>query len=185
MQLNNSFDSKRSKKGKNMTSPSYNSIVQCSIQTGIPGQEIRRAKRSGQCPSAFIQHRVILIPLIRWLYGAGRKKTDRHIVDVDAAKEKDLLASAALKEQKKKVNDGLLVPEEYVSRALRETLLPVRQRLFAMPSEIAHLANPADPAHARKVLNDWLEINLPAMQAGTLPGECPLCGQKQKPCKKD
>jgi hypothetical protein len=130
--------------------------------TGIPLHEIKRCKKSG-CKAFMAANRISLCALLLWLNGEGRKK-NIHVVDVNAAKERDLIASAALKEQTFKKESGQLVPAEYVEKALRETLLPVRQRLLAMPSELAHNANPADPQHARKAAESWLEINLLIMQ---------------------
>ena len=146
----------------NPRQPSFGSLAQCHAVTGIPLSEIKRAKKGG-CDAFVADGGVNLFPLLRWLYGDG-KKASLHIVDVAAAKERDLNASAALKESKMRERDGQLVPKEYVDKALRETLLPVRQRLFAMPSECAHQANPADPVHARQVLTQWVETNLPIMQ---------------------
>jgi len=162
---------------KKNESPVFDSINQCHAMTGLPVVDIRRAKRGG-C-TAFASHRVNLFALLRWLNGEGRRK-DVHVVDVAAAKEADLLESAALKKQKRLEKDGQLVPSEYVNQVLRETLLPVRQRLFAMPSECASNCNPADPQHARTALQSWLETNMPIMAAGTLPDQCPYCGQRNK-----
>ena len=142
--------------------PSFTSLNQCHATTGIPLSELKRAKKNG-CQAFVADGGLNLFPLLRWLYGEGRKSS-LHIVDVAAAKERDLLASAALKEQQHKANSGDLVPKEFVDKALRETLLPVRQRLMAMPSELASNANPADPQHARKAAESWLEINMPIMQ---------------------
>jgi hypothetical protein len=135
-------------------------MKQCNSVTGFPLRELKRAKRMN-CPAFSRDGGVNLYPLLQWFFGPGSK---RPVVDLEKAKERDSLASAALKELEYKEKSGQLVPSEFVEKALRETLLPVRQRLLAMPSELAHNANPADPQHARKAAESWLEINLPIMQ---------------------
>ena len=94
-------------------------------------------------------------------------------------------AKASREELELKKASGDLVPAELFLRNIRETMLPVRQRLFAMPSELAVNANSLDPQQARVAAQQWLDINLPIMQSGTLPDECPCCGQKNPKQKKE
>src|SRR5271163_4209450 len=106
---------------KKNESPVFDSMSQCHAMTGIPVVEIRRAKRGG-C-KAFGFHRVELFTLLRWLYADGLKKSV-HVVDVAAAKEQDLLESAALKKQRRLEKDGQLVSKGFVETAIREAMLP-------------------------------------------------------------
>lgn len=57
-----------------------------------------------------------------------------------------------------------LVPKADAHRAISNALLAVRQRILALPSEAAHNCNEVDPEHARKALQDWVEISMPMMR---------------------
>jgi DNA-binding transcriptional MerR regulator len=76
--------------------------------------------------------------------------------EANARAEVAELEAAKMREDLKPVADLLA--------SLRNTLLPIRQRLLALPSEAAHNCNPADPEHARRALQDWLDISLAIIQ---------------------
>ena len=144
--------------------PVFHTMTQCSAITGIPIAQIKRAKRAGA--KCFAKDgRPCLYPLLKWIFEVGLEKSDSFDT-IETAKMRDLNASAALKESKMKERSGALVQLGDAEKAIRETLLPVRQRLLAMPGEVAHLCNPADPAHARKALEMWTEANMAIMQNG-------------------
>jgi hypothetical protein len=137
-------------------SPQFNSIALCHAATGIPISEIRRAKRSGNCDEGFVQHRVVLFPLLRWLYGEG-KKVNVHFVDVAAAKERDLIESALARKQKRMERDGQLAPKEYIDKALRDVLFPLREMLREMPFTLGAMIQPTDPNPIIKLIISYVE----------------------------
>lgn len=60
--------------------------------------------------------------------------------------------------------DGELVELVEVQRIYGEALLPVRQRLIAMPSECATRTNPTDPQFARDALQRWVDDAMPLIR---------------------
>lgn len=60
--------------------------------------------------------------------------------------------------------DGRTVVMEEVQALYTDALLPIRQRLLAMPSECAARANPTDPQFAREALQSWIDRTLPLIR---------------------
>jgi hypothetical protein len=73
-------------------------------------------------------------------------------------------AQAELFETKLQERLGNLIHKESVQSALRNFCLPVRQRLNSLAPECAHLCNPSDPVHARRVLEEWVKRSLPMIR---------------------
>jgi hypothetical protein len=140
---------------KQKANPVFDSIAQCSAVTHIPISELRRAKRGGS--PGFRSHRVDAYEVLKWIFGAGRKKTDRHITDVPAAKERDLIESALARKQKRMERDGQLVPKEFVDKALRDVLFPLREMLREMPFTLGAMIQPTDPNPIIKLIISYVE----------------------------
>jgi len=51
-----------------------------------------------------------------------------------------------------------------VQTIMRDCLLPVRQRLMALPSEVCNRANPTDPQLARDALQRWVDDAMPIIR---------------------
>lgn len=60
--------------------------------------------------------------------------------------------------------DGKTLTIESVQALYGEALLPVRQRLLALPNEAATRVNPTDPEHARAQLQAWVDESLPLIR---------------------
>jgi len=73
-------------------------------------------------------------------------------------------AQAELFESKLQERLGNLIHKESVQTAMRNFCLPVRQRLNSLAPECAHLCNPSDPVHARRVLDEWVKRALPVIR---------------------
>ncbi len=73
-------------------------------------------------------------------------------------------AQAEMLESKLQERVGNLIHKELVQTAMRNFCLPVRQRLNSLAAECAHLCNPADPVHARAILEDWVKRSIPAIR---------------------
>jgi hypothetical protein len=73
-------------------------------------------------------------------------------------------ARAKLLEFEVKQKTGELVSMAEVQALFTAALLPVRQRLLAMPAECCTSANPTDPQHARAALQTWVDTALPMIR---------------------
>lgn len=69
-----------------------------------------------------------------------------------------------LLEMEVKERGAELVKMSEVEKVLTDTLLPVRQRLLALPAEAAARCNPSDPQFAREALQRWVDDSLPAIR---------------------
>ncbi len=84
--------------------------------------------------------------------------------DIHSARARECTARAELLELKKTEQEGRTIDVEDMHKVLRDILLPVRQRLLALPSEAAHLCNPADTQFARAALLEWVDRSLPIIR---------------------
>jgi hypothetical protein len=84
--------------------------------------------------------------------------------DKEAAQARESNARAEKLERENKEAEGLTVKVEDMQKVLRDILLPVRQRILALPSEAAHLCNPSDPQFARAALLEWVDRALPIIR---------------------
>lgn len=66
-------------------------------------------------------------------------------------------ADADLREMERAERAGELVAMSEVVRLYTECLLPIRQRLLALPSECATRTNPTDPQFSRQALQAWAD----------------------------
>lgn len=85
--------------------------------------------------------------------------------DLLSAKVDETRARAALLEMEKRQLDGELVKLDEVQRLISRVLLPIRQRLNALPAECASQVNPTDPVFARQALQRWVDESLPMIRA--------------------
>lgn len=94
--------------------------------------------------------------------GQNRKYTLAEIVaaylgDLEAERIRETRANADLKELELRRESGELVSMDEVQSMMNKVYLPMRQRLNALPSEMAAKTNPTDPEHARAQLNSWVD----------------------------
>lgn len=85
--------------------------------------------------------------------------------DLLAAKVDETRARAALLEMEKHQLEGELVKLDEVQRLISRVLLPIRQRLNALPAECASQVNPTDPVFARAALQRWVDESLPMIRS--------------------
>ena len=62
---------------------------------------------------------------------------------------------------------GDLISTAEMLDAIRECALPIRQRLDALPAEMAARCNPTDPQLAREALDRWVADSLPLFREVT------------------
>ena len=88
--------------------------------------------------------------------------TDRE--DLIRARKELIQSQADLAKLDLAQRENDLVSLEEVKSLLGNALLTVRQRLNALPSEMASKTNPTDPEHARAQLNQWVDQALPLIR---------------------
>ena len=84
--------------------------------------------------------------------------------DLEKERIRETRANADLKELELKEKQGELVSLAAVQEMMNTAMLPMRQRLNALPSEMASKTNPTDPEHARAQLNQWVDQALPLIR---------------------
>ena len=84
--------------------------------------------------------------------------------DLDRERTLETIERRKLLEKENAERDGLLVPMAQAEELYTRALLPVRQRLLALPSEAASRCNPTDPQFARDALQRWLDDALPLIR---------------------
>jgi phage terminase Nu1 subunit (DNA packaging protein) len=84
---------------------------------------------------------------------------------LEAERIRETRARADLLEMERREKERDLVPLAEVDEMIRNTHLPVRQRLMALPSEMCSRCNPSDPQLAREALDRWVTDSLPKLRA--------------------
>jgi hypothetical protein len=64
-------------------------------------------------------------------------------------------ADAERKERENQIAKRELIPMDEARQAIGGCLITIRQRLVAVPAELASSVNPSDPEFARKALEQW------------------------------
>jgi len=77
--------------------------------------------------------------------------------DVKVATARDKTASAIARERENRVAEGELITIAEHEEWQERTLLPIRQRLLALATEMAQRCNPSDPKFARDALGAWAD----------------------------
>lgn len=86
--------------------------------------------------------------------------------DEQAEKNRNLKLDADRKEREEREANGELVKLAEVEQLITELVIsPQRQELENMPSSLAKLCNPTDPAKAEVVLSSWKSRYFQTMQA--------------------
>ena len=80
---------------------------------------------------------------------------------LQAAQARLAAARAALAERKLEQFERNWTPRADVEKAFTDVLRPVRERMLALPAEMAEKCNPANPEQARPALDDWVGGFLP------------------------
>jgi rRNA maturation endonuclease Nob1 len=83
---------------------------------------------------------------------------------LEAERIRETRARADLLEMERREKERDLVPLAEVDEMIRNTHLPVRQRLMALPSEMCSRCNPTDPQLAREALDRWVTDSLPKLR---------------------
>jgi hypothetical protein len=79
-----------------------------------------------------------------------------------------LVAAQAQREELKLAKDlGDSIPWADAQMTISTLARVARQRLDALPAEVAHLCNPTDPEHARIALEQWVASSLPIIRGDT------------------
>lgn len=80
----------------------------------------------------------------------------------DAQRERTLKVRAErqLAELKRNREEGDLIPKVEVAKFIRESFVPVREQVVAMPGTMAAKVNPSDPQHAKAHLEAWRDMFL-------------------------
>ncbi len=79
--------------------------------------------------------------------------------DLKAERTRFERARADEKEKENLVADGLLHDRAEIMRAVWQNwMLPWRTMAELMPNQLAALLNPSNPEHARKILDEWVEV---------------------------
>jgi hypothetical protein len=95
----------------------------------------------------------------------GKQWTAREVFkawtgDLVAARAREALANAELKEQRLAERRGAVIPREDVVRYITETHAPARELVISMPGLLAGRVNHADPHHAQAILSEWSDMFL-------------------------
>lgn len=85
--------------------------------------------------------------------------------DLDFERTLETRARRKALEAEQLERDAVTIVMEEAQQIYTEALLPVRQRLLAMPSECATRANPTDPKFARDALQGWVDSALTLIRA--------------------
>jgi hypothetical protein len=136
----------------------YDSIANATAQTGIPAAILRAAKRGG-CP-AFRSNRFYILDFLGWFW------SDDHVGLGTLEEEKIRLtrAEANVRELEERKLRGELVELGGAEHLYTEAILPVRQRIIALPTEACARCNPSDPQLAREALAAWVDDALPLIR---------------------
>ena len=148
------------------TAAVFDSMTACARGTGIPLTKLKTFKSAG-CP-AFQHGRVNMALLLKWAFTSGDAQ---EAIDIayERARAQRLQADLLAMDKDERAKDTIRLAE--AQELIRDALAPVRQRLIALPAEMAHRTNPADPAFARRALEDWRRECLAYCQAQT--SNCP------------
>jgi hypothetical protein len=105
-------------------------------------------------------------------YGVDPKKeyTTREIHmaiagDVKAATARDRMASAIARERENRIAEGEIITLTDNQKWQEKVLLPIRQRLIALPGSMAQRCNPADPSFAETALDAWVKESMPLLRS--------------------
>lgn len=84
--------------------------------------------------------------------------------DLEKEQIRETRGRADLRELEVLEKKGELVSLGKVQEMMTTAILPMRQRLNALPSEMASKTNSTDPEHARAQLNQWVDQALPLIR---------------------
>lgn len=131
---------------------------------GITTRRIRQLAADGTIPAAG-DAGYPRAETIRRLFAHFRTKQTA-TADYNRAKIAESLERTLALKRTRLERDGVLVELAEVQRLYGEALMPIRQRLLALPNEAASRCNPTDPECARRALQLWLDDSLPMIRAG-------------------
>jgi hypothetical protein len=138
----------------------FDSMAACSSAAGVPIGILKAAKRMG-C-EGFQWNRVDLRSFLAWWF------ENREGMGVNEQQERSLILREerlALEREREKDEGSTMLVDEAVT-LYGAALLPIRQRLLSMPTEVCADANPTDPQLAREVLQRWVDESLPMIRRG-------------------
>ena len=142
--------------------PTYESMTQCSQNTGIPSATLREAKRQG-CPGfPANKGRVILADALPWIM--RRMKWQEKEGEDTNYREAKAKAEAKLAQLEVEEKLGELVPMSAALKILREGFGIIRKYLQTAPSSLAPKVNPVDTAGAQTEIEIWRDEAITTMQ---------------------
>ncbi|MCP5525374.1 MAG: hypothetical protein H7A47_01030 [Verrucomicrobiales bacterium] len=100
--------------------------------------------------------------------------------DISQLRGRKIEEEVLLLELERRQKEADLVPMDAALEVITRTLLPVRQRLMALPSEMSARCNPTDPVHSEKALDDWLQRSLAVIQSAIGKTAAPAKPRKRK-----
>ena len=105
---------------------------------------------------------------VRQAYEAMARVTDMRQA-TDRARLRVLEAEAALKELERQKLEHELVPLDEALAKARDLVSPLAKAVTGMPARLAPRVNPADPTHARAVLDQWARDTCTLIQSRCAP----------------
>lgn len=139
----------------------YDSIKAAATATGIPNTVLKTAKANG-C-RAFDHGRVAVGPeLFRFLFDS----MPGEMTFEDARRRKEIAEAKIAEAEALQLEEGWVAMSD-MTEWLTARLMPVRQRIISLPSDVCATVNPSDPELARVALQEWSDETLKFARDGT------------------
>ena len=84
--------------------------------------------------------------------------------DLEAERIRETRAKADALERENRIADGEIILLSQNLEWQEKVLLAIRQRLIALPGQMASRTNPTDPQFAQSALESWLRETLPLLR---------------------
>ena len=129
---------------------------------------LKKMKRAG-CDAFTTANRVDSEKLLKWAIQNLFSESDLPKETYAQAQTREKIALADAAEVEAAKAKGTAIPHDEVVAFIRENFSPLREKVVAMPGQLAALVNPTDPQHARTHLELWRDEFL--RQKEKLPAE--------------
>lgn len=134
----------------------FESMAQCVSVTGIPLEELKKAKQSG-C-DAFSGSKVYLMRFLAWYFTEGYTKLTTSDIDINAEKARILKLKGDFMEIENRKDDDEWIKLGEVEELITSLLaMPMRAALLQLPTTLDTRCNPDNPAIARSSLQQWVD----------------------------
>jgi len=144
--------------------------------TGITPESLAQLADLSIMPAAVNGH-YATEPALRGLFAYLRQRAKSSGGTLADERRREAALRTSLLEIDLAERRGDLIGMERAQKMIGEALLPLRQKILAMPNNIAAETNPSDVDHARQALQRWVDAFFPAMRKAMKP-------TKSKPLKK-